>query len=359
MASPFQTITVDGRRLEGPALLEWATELEAAHRGPWARAVRAALEELCGDGGSMALRTSGTTGPPKLMRFTARDLWASARLTGRAFGLQEGDRAVHCLPCDFVAGRMMLVRGFVIGLDMHFIDPAGGVLNNLHTDARFRFAAMVPNQLHRALQDDRARLERQFDTVLLGGGPVSGALEEDLRDLGVRVVQGYGSTETLTHVALRDVNGPDRTTHYTAVGDVTFSCDERDRLVVHTPHLTTPHHVTNDLVELLDDRRFRWLGRADNVILTGGRKVHPEELERRTAGLLPFAHYFIGVPDDRLGEAVMLVVESVRPEDEVKAEVDRCLSGALAPHERPRRISVHRAFARTGTGKVQRTDQEG
>ena len=325
----------------------------------WAHALQSVVDELCGGDGSLVAQTSGTTGPPKRLVFTPGELRAGARLTAQAFRLHQGDRALHCLPCDFVGGRMMLVRGFVIGLDMHFIDPAGGILNKLGGDDRFRFAAMVPSQLHRALQEDAAMLERRFDTVLLGGGPVSRALEEDLGHLEVRVVQGYGSTETLTHVALRDVNGPHRTDHYTTIGDVTVTADERGCLVVDTPHLGTVRHVTNDQVELLDERRFRWLGRADNMILTGGRKVHPEELELRTAGLLPFAHYFVGVPDDRLGQAVMLVVESTAPEAEVRAEVDRCLSGVLAPHERPRRIAVQRMFSRTGTGKVRRTAQEG
>lgn len=360
MTTPWHTLTVDGLRLEGDAVRAWAADLAGAHPGAaWAAAVRNAVDELCGGDGSMTLHTSGTTGTPKPLLATVADLRASARLTAQTFRLHQGDRALHCLPCGFVGGRMMLVRGFMIGLDLHFIDPAGGIMNNLRSLDRFRFAAMVPNQLHRALQDDRARLERQFDTVLLGGGPVSRVLEEDLRGLPVRVVQGYGSTETLTHVALRDLNGPRRSDHYTAIGDVTLASDDRGCLVVHTPHLSTVRHVTNDLVELLDDRRFRWLGRADHVMITGGRKVHPEELERRTAGLLPFPHYFVGVPDDRLGQAVMLVVESDRSTAEVRAEVDRCLAGALASHEMPRRIAVHRALGRTTTGKLRRTDHAG
>ena len=358
--NPFTHLTVDGVALEGAAILHWAEHLVEEHAGaPWTLELREALHELVTGDGTIVAHTSGTTGPPHPIRFTANDLRASARLTGQTFRLHRGDRALMCLGASFIAGRMMLVRGFVVGLDLHVVGPSGGVLDHLRTQDRFRFAAMVPAQLHRALQDDRSRLERQFGAILLGGGPVSRALEEDVQGLSVEVVQGYGSTETLTHVALRPLNGPARSDRYTAIGDIRFELDARDCLVVRTPHLSTVRHVTNDLVELLDERTFRWLGRADNVILTGGRKVHPEELELRTTGLLPFAHYFIGEPDDRLGQAVVLVVESSMPLDEVEREVRRCLTGALAPHEMPRRIRVHGSFERTSSGKVKRTAQEG
>jgi len=129
--------------------------------------------------------TSGTTGPPKWMKIPRRDLVHSARLTGESFGLVPGDRALLCLPCDFIAGKMMLVRAFALELDLHIIDPRGSVLDNLKVPDRFRFTAMVPLQLHRIIQEDRSRVEQQFDTILLGGGPVSEALIEDIADLQV------------------------------------------------------------------------------------------------------------------------------------------------------------------------------
>lgn len=359
MSGPFTTLTIDGRTLDGDAILHWAAQVVTEQAGAaWAMELRDALQELVLGDGSILAHTSGTTGPPQPIRFSAADLRASARLTGQTFRLHRGDRALMCLGASFIAGRMMLVRGFVVGLDLHVTGPGGGVLDHLRTQDRFRFAAMVPAQLHRALQDDRPRLERQFGTILLGGGPVSRALEEDVQGLGVEVVQGYGSTETLTHVALRPLNGAARSAHYHAIGDIRFELDARGCLVVHTPHLFTLRHVTNDLVELLDERTFQWSGRADNMILTGGRKVHPEELELRTAGLLPFPHYFVGVPDDRLGQAVMLVVETHMAREELEYEIRRCLSGTLAPHEMPRRLQVRKAFERTSSGKVRRTAQE-
>jgi O-succinylbenzoic acid--CoA ligase len=217
---------------------------------------------------------------------------------------------------------------------------------------RFRFTAMVPLQLHRIIQEDRERVERQFDTILLGGGPVSDALREDIRDLDVKVYQSYGSTETVTHVALRHLNASDGEDSFTAIGRVHFGRDPRGCLVVYTPHLSIKQHVTNDLVELVDDTRFKWLGRYDNVILTGGKKIFPEQLEARTAGILPYPHYFTSVPDDLLGQAVMLVLETDRPEDEVLPEVLNKLMVTLHPHELPRRVQALRRIKRTSGGKL-------
>jgi O-succinylbenzoic acid--CoA ligase len=355
MSSPFNRLTIDGRTLEQEAVLPWADALVQQHaQAPWTNEVRDTLRELCTGDGSITAHTSGTTGPPKAMRLHVNDLRASARLTGHSFHLRQGDRALLCLPCNFIAGKLMLVRGFVIGLDLHLIDPAGGVLNNLDMQDRFHFAAMVPNQLHRALQDDRARLERQFRTILLGGGPVSKALEEDLQDLNVEVFHGYGSTETLTHVALRRLNGPRKQEWSHAIGDITFEQDERGCLLVNTPHLRTKDHDTNDQVELLDERRFRWLGRYDHVILSGGRKIFPEQLEARTAGLLPYAHYYTARPDDKLGECVGLVLETDQDAATVVPEVLELLSTVLEPYEMPRRVTALDVFPRTPSGKVVR-----
>jgi o-succinylbenzoate---CoA ligase len=351
----FEFLTIDGTRdysaVHARAFSTPPGEEPVAD--DWRRPVLETFYQLLvKNNGALETRTSGTTGTPKMIRIAAEDLVNSARLTASIFDLKTGDRVLHCLPSSHIAGRMMLVRAMVLGLDMHIVDPRGSVLNNIRTEDRFRFAAMVPVQLHRAIQEDQARVERQFDTILLGGGPVSMALVEDLRELKVKVYQGYGSTETVTHVAMRRLNGPTRSDRYHAIGDVTFEQDRRGCLVVHTPHLTTRTHVTNDLADVIDERTIRWRGRFDNVILSGGKKIFPEQLEERTAGLLPFPHFFMSIPNDKLGQAVALVIETDKPDASAVQEVMDILMKVLHPHEMPRRISATRKIMRTRNGKV-------
>jgi O-succinylbenzoic acid--CoA ligase len=358
MAHAFDSLTLDGRTLTRMEVYEHFDRLRKKRRKAeiWKDEIYHLVMELALlSGNSISASTSGTTGPPKAVRIPRRDLVNSARLTAETFDLREGDRVLLCLPCAYIAGKMMLVRAMALGLDLHVMDPRGSVLDNLGENRdRFRFTAMVPLQLHRAIQEDRARVEAQFDTILLGGGPVSAALEEDLQGLRTAVFQGYGSTETVTHAAIRRLNGTGRSGLYHAIGNVSFSSDERGCLVVHTPHLRTKEHVTNDLVELMGGTEFRWLGRIDNVILSGGKKIHPEQLEARTAGVLPFPHFFMAFPDDRLGEAVALVLETERGAEEVLDEVLQALFSVLSEHELPRRVTAMRSFLRTGSGKVVR-----
>lgn len=353
----FDHLTLDGKRYDR---FELYTHFDKFHKGrkqneQWKEAVYLVMLELTLLGGrSILTTTSGTTGPPKRMRIPRRDLVNSARLTADTFDLHEDDRALLCLPCEYIAGKMMLVRAMALGLDLHIIDPRGSVIDHLGTTDRFTFAAMVPLQLHRAIQEDRTRVEDQFKTILLGGGPISAVLEEDLQGLRTTVYHGYGSTETVTHVAMRTLNGSGRTDRYRALGRVTFDRDERGCLVVRTPHLTKKEHVTNDLVELIGPTSFRWLGRFDNVILTGGKKIFPEQIEAKTAGVIPYPHFFMAVPDERLGQAVALVLETDRRIETVLPEVMEALVKTLTEHELPRRVTAMRRFLRTGSGKVVR-----
>jgi O-succinylbenzoic acid--CoA ligase len=353
--SLFSTLTVDGQALSGDDLAAYFgawRQQDLGDEAAWREPLELTVLELAQGRGGLPAWTSGTTGPPKRSLIPRRDLISSAQLTARTFGLTTGDRVLHCLPCDFVAGKMMLVRAFVLGLDLHLIDPRGNLFAHLKDGLRFRFCAMVPLQLHRLLQEDRSRVERQFQTILLGGGPVSDALVEDLQGLNVQVLQSYGSTEMVSHIALRALNGPDRADAFRALGDVHFGRDPRGCLVVYTPHLSVQQHLTNDLVNLVDDTHFTWQGRFDNVILSGGKKIFPEQLEARTAGLLPYPHYFTAVSDPMLGQAVMLVLETERPQSEVLPEVLDLLVRHLHPHELPRRVQALRRIQRTSGGKM-------
>lgn len=355
METAFRQLTLDGKQLNYLEAYDHFNRLckdKDMVKHAWKQPLHETFLQLCLLKKGLTARTSGTTGPPKHIRIPIRDLVNSARLTADTFDLQHGERVLHCLPSDFIAGKMTIVRAFALHLDLHVIDPRGSVLDNLKVPDRFKFTPMVPLQLHRAIQEDRARVERQFEVILLGGGPVSEALIEDLKGLSTNVFQSYGSTETVTHVALRRLNGSDAPDDFHALGKVHFGRDPRGCLVIYTPHLSVKQHVTNDLVELISDTRFRWMGRWDNVILSGGKKIFPEQLEAKTAGLLPYPHYFSSMPDPVLGQTVMLTLETDRPQEEVLPEVIERIMKILHPHEWPRRVIALKKIERTSSGKV-------
>lgn len=302
---------------------------------------------------TFTLHTSGSTGEPQPVRLTRRRMTLSARLTGQALGLRPGDRALVCLNTQYIAGIMMLVRGLVLRLALTVVPPAR---RPLPPAGRFDFTALVPLQLQ-AIVDDAAALERLngMRAVLIGGAPVSPALLAAVRErVTAPIYHTYGMTETVSHVALRRLNGAEADAAFVPLPGVTLGVDGRGCLVITSELAHGGRLVTNDVVDLLPDGRFHWLGRADNVINSGGVKVQAERVERALAALPPLAArrlFVAGVPDAALGERVTAFVEG-EPVEGVAALL--AATGALALYERPRAYCFVPRFAETPTGKIDR-----
>ena len=198
------------------------------------------------------VRTSGSTGAPKPISLRREQMEASARATGEALGLRAGMRALVCLPVRYIAGQMMLARGLVLGLAMTLVEPAGDPLAGLPADATFDFTAVVPLQLQTLLAGPSGYRERlnQMRAILVGGAPVSAALEQQIQTLTAPVYHTYGMTETATHIALRPLNGPGASSWFHPLPGVAIDVDNRGCLRVKGP-MTLSHLLqTNDLVEL-------------------------------------------------------------------------------------------------------------
>ena len=317
------------------------------------------------------VRTSGSTGPPKPITLTREQMEASARLTGQALGLTPGDRALVCLPVRYIAGRMMLVRGFVLGLELTVVEPASQPFAALPRDARFHFTALVPLQLQTILDaaDGPSRLEG-MKAILVGGGPVSQALERRLQAIQSPVYHTYGMTETVTHVALRRLNGPQASPAFRPLPGVELEVDERGCLTVRGPMTRDRLLHTNDRVTLRPDGSFLWLGRVDNVINSGGVKVPVEEVERAVeeallalaegkpelAGLAERRFLVAGLPDPRLGQAITLILEGEPLPPPVIGLLGEALAARLPRYHAPRAIHTLPRFAETATGKIQRQE---
>ena len=309
------------------------------------------------------VQTSGSTGAPKPITLTRRQMEASALATAAALNLAPGDRTLVCLPTQYIAGRMMLVRGMVVGMPMTLVAPNAHPLAMLSATAHFDFTAVVPLQLQTLLADDTPAVRAQLagmKAILVGGGPVSPGLAALADSRPAPIYHTYGMTETVTHVALRRLNGPGATDLFIPLPGVRLHLDERGCLAIAGPMTLGAWVQTNDLAELRADGTFRWLGRLDNVINTGGVKVQVEEVEQAIARLdlaeLRDRRYFVaGLPDERLGQVVTLVVEHAgAPAPDVTQQILATLRAALNRFAAPRQVVTVARFAETPTGKIDR-----
>ena len=227
------------------------------------------ISEWMNGNDEMMLQTSGSTGTPKPITVKKDWMKNSARLTGRTFGLKEGDSALLCMPMKYVAGKMMVVRALELELDLKVVEPCSNPLKNINEP--INFAAMVPLQLENSLKD-LAKVKK----LIVGGGQVNSKLEEKLQSVSTHVYETYGMTETLTHVAIKPLNGPSKSDVFRALDDIDFELDGRGCLVINAPKMNPKPVITNDFIDLVDEKSFRWLGRYDNIINSGGIKIIPK-----------------------------------------------------------------------------------
>ncbi|MGN1263924.1 MAG: AMP-binding protein [Prevotella sp.] len=301
----------------------------------------------------MLVHTSGSTGKPKPLWVEKRRMEASARTTCRFLGLKPGDTALLCMPLDFIAGRMMVVRAIVAGLQLISVQPDGHPMRAV--DESPDFAAMVPLQVYNSLQDDGERAKLQgIRHLIIGGGAIDEEMEKQLRDFPNNVWCTYGMTETLSHIALRRLNGDTADDYYTPFDSVNVSLDDDGCLLIDAPEVCAGQLSTNDRAEMAaDGRRFRIIGRKDNVICSGGIKIQIEEVERMLKPHLPYPFLITKLKDAKFGEAVAMLIVS-GSKDEAAAVCAR----VLPPYSRPRHYLLTDFLPETPTGKPARHEAE-
>ena len=318
------------------------------------------LEEWNNPSPTLLVHTSGSTGKPKPMVVEKRRMEASARITCSFLGLHEGDTALLCMPLDYIAGKMMVVRAVTCGLRLVAVEPSGLPVWKEPID----FAAMVPLQVYNLLQtpDGSERL-RNIRNLIIGGGSIDAALATTLATFPHPVWSTYGMTETLSHIALRPLNGPDASDWYTPLKGVSVSLNADNCLVINAPavhdgplvtndiaELTTP--VTNDTVGGAPQCRFRILGRKDNVICSGGVKIQAEEVERLLLPHLSAPFLITKRPDEKFGEVVVLLTEG-----DTKEAAD--VATQILPKYWQPRLYIHVSqIPLTATGKLARKDAQ-
>ncbi|MCU0419116.1 MAG: AMP-binding protein [Cyclobacteriaceae bacterium] len=308
---------------------------------------------------SFLLQTSGSTGAPKTIVASRKQMIASVERSQNAIGFRAGETALLALHPDYVAGKMMLARCLYAGLSVAAAEPTSNPLRSLAPDTPIDFVALVPLQLQTILEsEDALRLER-IRNLLIGGADVSEAVRARLTRFENNIYLTYGMTETLTHIALQRLNVPTPARVFTTLPNIGISTDDRGCLVAEAEYFPAGRVTTNDLIEIVSSTRFVWLGRWDNVINTGGLKVIPERLEptiQKVFDQLDCGHRFFvaGLPHDRLGEEVTLWVEGQQWPAEEQLRLIRELEQRLGRFEVPRTIRFVDRFAETENQKVNR-----
>jgi O-succinylbenzoic acid--CoA ligase len=342
------------------------------------------LEEWNNPSPYVHVQTSGSTGTPKPMLVEKSRMLASARITNDFLGLQPGDTALLCMSLDYIAGKMMVVRALERGLRLVCVEPSGHPLRHngdcplceqrselqgdcpqcvaLNDQTPLSFAAMVPLQVYNSLQvpEERERL-KQIKHLIIGGGAIDDALAAELKSFPHAVWSTYGMTETLSHIALRRLSGPEASDWYTPLPSVTVSLSEEGTLVVNAPEVCATSLITNDIAELssvncqlstVNCPSFRILGRKDNTICSGGLKIQAEELERQLRPHLSDPFLITKRPDPKFGEIVVLLTEGTT--DNARQACEHVL-----PHFHQPRAYLHVArIPFTETGKPARHEAE-
>lgn len=297
------------------------------------------------------LKTSGTTGVPKSFKFNKSQLEASAKMTGRFFDFKQGESLLLNLSPDYVAGKLMIVRAIVHNMNLIVAplksDPFAE-LNEL--PFKIKLAAFVPMQIHEICSNENSlRIFNQLENVLIGGGALNKNLEDKIALQNPKCYATFGMTETLTHFALRPVDG--QTDFYTCLPGVQISVDNTGCICIEKNEIVSQKIVTHDVVELLDKNSFRWLGRSDNLINSGGIKIQPELIENKIAHLIPVPFYVTSKKDERLGEKVVLILESeVSPENEKDLLLQ--LKNELPSYHAISEIICLNKIERTDNGKI-------
>ncbi|WP_037349037.1 AMP-binding protein [Sediminibacter sp. Hel_I_10] len=290
----------------------------------------------------VTVNTSGSTGLPKKILLQKQSMINSALVTGDYFELEPGNTALHCLPSRYIAGKMMLIRAMILGLELDLVSPSS---NPAYDDEKvYDFCAMIPLQLKNSL----GRL-KHIKTLIVGGAPVPTPVKNQLSNVSAKVYETYGMTETLSHIAVKHLNAAsEEDAHFELLKNISIHKDDRDCLVINAPQLTEHEVVTNDIVNLISEDTFEIIGRYDNMINSGGIKLFPELIEKKLQDQIEQRFFVASEIDQDLGEKVILIIEGN------SNELDTAVFDDLEKFEIPKAIYNLPKFIETETKKVQR-----
>ncbi|KYG74690.1 O-succinylbenzoic acid--CoA ligase [Roseivirga ehrenbergii] len=301
---------------------------------------------------TFAQETSGSTGKPKTIYISRAQMIASAKRTAKTLNLEKDISALLCINPEFIGGKMMLVRAMEFDWNLTLVPPSSNPEEYLEADQKFSFAALVPLQLERMLKTDKGRKQlNNIESIIVGGAPISAQLEKEIQSLSTKVFSTYGMTETVSHIALKPINGANKSDHYTVLDGVSVETDYRDCLRIKADVTLNEWIQTNDVVEL-KGRQFKWLGRADFVINSGGIKIHLDQLENQLSQLLATEVVLLKKTHPQLGETYVAAI--VKKHGSTIETLKSVIESSLTKYYKPNELFLIDALTRTASEKTDR-----
>jgi O-succinylbenzoic acid--CoA ligase len=347
----YQSLRLFGKTYQPEALTHLAVKkIKNPQIASWEKKIYWFILDWLHPSNSMEVKTSGSTGKAKTIHFSKDQMIASARATAHYFNFSENDPVLLALDMSYVAAKMMVVRAFVSSLDLYFAKPSSDPF--IDSDfPKFKFVPLVPFQLKSIFQSSQSLEKlRTVSQVLVGGGAVDPELEQFIKQETNAYYASFGMAETLTHFAVKRINGPDPDFAFQSLEGVRIRQDENGCLQALVPWISSDYIATRDIVELLDGNSFVWKGRLDNLINSGGIKISPEAIEAKLAEYIAPPFFISALPDPMLGQKVVMFVES----DAIEGQWYEAFDQVLEKYEKPKAIHSIPNFVYTTSNKINR-----
>ena len=298
----------------------------------------AEIEKEWNESEFISFQTSGSTGTPKVITFTKEQVIRSAQRTSTFFNLNKSAQVFCALPPIYVAGKMMALRAIINEWNLTWQTPSA----HPSIQSNYDFAAFTSQQCIQIIESNPTSLNR-IKHILLGGGPIAEQVLQFANNIESTIWEGYGMTETLTHVALRNVKLNEG---FLPLEGVQMKQGASGNLIVEDAWLNLPALETTDVIEFVEEG-FVVKGRLDHAIISGGVKIFPEEIERSLSNQVNQPFYIGSVPDEMLGRKVILYVEG-----EADASLQYKIESLNLGVRKPREIVFENQFNRTDSGKI-------
>lgn len=293
--------------------------------------------------------TSGSTGQPKLISIKKEYMIQSAKMTGELLAIKKGDNALLNLSIETIAGKMMVVRSLVLGLNLFIVETNNNPFLSDYKLPKIDFIALVPLQVSNILKANLADL-KNIRNIIIGGANVSNEIIELLKLNEIQAFQTFGMTETISHFALKKI-GKITEPFYSTNKNITISINKQNNtLIVNAPKIGVIDLNSTDIIELINEHQFKWIGRSDYIINSGGIKINPEEIESKISKFIPKPFFIYGIKDELLGEKLVLFIES-----EKSILINEEYKNSLpTKYYMPKEIIYLNQFIRTNSNKINR-----